>query len=425
MAIPSYLSAGTNPSPVNQQQGTGFVNLSQFLQANQGNQLGNTLAGDINNQTQQTQNNLNNQNQTFQQGLSQNTYGAPQEQQATNILNNASTLNSGQTIQPGDLSTYQSYASGNYNGPTGLSNSQQLQNQATQDQQIGQGLSNPQGRLGLLQTFIGGNGYNQGQANLDNILLGQNTQALQQAQRQTQNIGQNVNQDVNVAQQQAQNAVAQNQAFGQNVSNQANQAYSNYGNQLQNQVQSDQAQAANQLAQAQSNPYGYIGQTQQSAYGLDPSDIINNLNFVPSSSITASTVGNSNDLARLNALAQLSGTQQNIIQNPSQIGTYTGQYNNPNTTAINQAIQSRENTYNTAANPLQTQIAQLQYALNNAPNVSGAQLTVNGIPITAWEPQLSADQAALKQLQQQYGQPVNNAIGSGGPTDTGSTFNER
>jgi hypothetical protein len=344
----------TSNTPVDTKQGTGFVNLQSFLAANQGNQLGNTVSNDISNNVNQTNNDLNTSNQAFSQGVSQNAFDTSNNQnQATNIINEASNLGGGQTLDNNDQNQFSTWAQGGYAGPTTLNNSQQLQNEANQTQQIGQATSSQNGRLGLLQNFIGGNGYTQGEANLDNMLLSPSTGQLQQSAQGAQGAVNNVNQSLNSAQQQAQTVAQQNQLFGQNITGQANQAYTGYQTGLTNQATADNANESNLYntdLSALQNPTANSLSTLPSSWGLQYGMQTNGVNpatngyLQQEANATAQNVANSSDISRLNALAQLSGTTNTFVNqlsttpyDPTQAVTF----NNPAFSAdVNQAANS-------------------------------------------------------------------------------------
>lgn len=341
----------TSNQPFNPQQGSGFVNLSQFLNANQGNKLGSTLSGDISNAAQNNKQGLGTANQAFSNDLQSNTLNTSNnQQQATNIINEASNLNPNQGLSAGDTSAFERLSAGGYNGPTGLANATQLQNQAKQVQQYGQAVGNQYGRLGLLSNLIGkgNNNYTQGDATLDNMLLG-NSSGLQQAQRQTRGLVNNVNNAVNTAGQQAQNVAQQNKQFGQNVLGQANTAYQNYGsnlNQRAQQEQADQALAYQTDVNALNNRQIIGGITPGTAtYGVNP---LQYLSQIDPSQITAQTIANDSDVARLNALSNLAQTPNNIANQIS-----ANQYDPTkgvsfNTGAFNQAVANQQANYQQA-----------------------------------------------------------------------------
>lgn len=353
----------SDPQPVKTRTGSGFVNLSQFFDANKNNQLGSTISNNISNAAESTSNQLGQAKQGFQQDLQNNTLDTSNNRnQASNIINQASNLGDGQSLGNNDLTSFKNLSSGQYAGPQGLNNSGQLQSQAQQVQQLGQSTTNSGGRLNLLKSLIGGNNYTQGEASLDNMLLGKDQGQLKQAQRQTQGIAQNVNNAVNLAGQQAQTTAAQNQAFGKQVLGQANQAYGSYGAGL-NQRATDAFNAQDQQYQnylagltnrdvtgVTGTPAMFTGLDGQSTYGVDPTKY---LSETSQGNINAQNIANNSDVARLNALAQLSGTTNNIVNqvsaNPYVAGLGDASSNNGikfDLSGYNAARQAQEDQFN-------------------------------------------------------------------------------
>lgn len=369
-------------------QGTGFTNINKIIQANQNNQLGNTIQGGVQKGIQGLQSNINqsqnqfntdvnnaNLNTTQNQQFVQNTIGsianvnpasqsntaAPQAQSAPQQVTSSanvpapnptstpgtvnafstsaqpssnpaqatqtsqsqasqaqqqpsqssgqsgsnvntlpgsfglSTPNSGGTAttetgqgfsvpSAGDLSKIQNFAQGSYSGPNQLNNYGALQSQAQNLQNQGQNIGSQGGLQSLLQQYVGGPNYTQGQQTLDTVLLGQTGQPqLQNIARSLQNISQ---QPVNAeaqAQALAQQTAAGNQAFAQNIQNEVagaetpilqaiqnnintlnsqNQAYQSAGQQIYNYLN-------NPLAKPPS-PLVHIGQQLQPGQILPP-----------------------------------------------------------------------------------------------------------------------------------------------------------
>lgn len=421
--------------PVKPQQGSGFVNLSQFLSANQGNKLGQTLGNQISGAAQQTKQGLGTANEAFQKDLQQNKLNTSQnQQQASNIINQASNLGENQGLNAADTSAFQRLTGGGYNGPKSLSNANQLQSQAEQAQQYGQAVGNQYGRLGLLKSLVGQGNYTQGQASLDNMLLGKAPE-LQQAQRQTRGLVGDVNNAVNIAGQQAQNVAQQNKQFGNNVLGQAGQAYTGYGaglNQRAQQARADQA-IAYQTDINKLNNHQVIGNIipGTATYNVDPTQYLTQ--YDPTQ-INAQTIANSSDIARLNALSQLAQQQNNVA---SQVAS--NQYN-PITSvgfdqnSFNNAIANNKNIFNNAVNSFNVTRAPVLrgYApspISIQPGLAGAgqislpdalakyqQLALSGTPQAVKDYQTVLN--FYNNLQTQYG--ANNYLGGAAPsTSTG------
>lgn len=220
------------------QQGTGFTNLSKYLQAGQntgsggtsaGQQLGNAINQGVSNQANQFNTNLGTSQNQFNTNLSQNSLGSYTDANNQNASNVNSTINSiinpsgGSTVsQPNSTTTsqFQNYLSGNYAGPTSLGNTQQLGLQAQNLQQLGQSTQSAGGVGGLLQQFASSPNkqYTQGEQGLDSLLVGQQGQSGLNAANQVAN---QTTQQYNAAQQNATQAANQaalgNKAFAQST----------------------------------------------------------------------------------------------------------------------------------------------------------------------------------------------------------------
>lgn len=196
-------------------QGTGFTNLQNILAANRPEQMASTIGSDIQRNTGQFQKDLGQQQQTFQMGSQAgNVANQANQNTAQGIINQAA--NTG-NVSGGDISKFQSLAAGQYTGPQGLQNAQQLQQSATQAQQLGQDVQSSGGRQALLQRMYGSNPqYTSGQQRFDTALLG-NTTGLNQARRGTVGLANQVNNAAASAQTQAQGLTQAGQQFGQQL----------------------------------------------------------------------------------------------------------------------------------------------------------------------------------------------------------------
>ena len=170
---------GGAPLTPAQKQGSGFTNINRVMQANQGNKLGQTVGSGVQQQGQQVQNQLGQAQQQFGKQSQANRLDTIQNQQLFQQgLQDPTKLAADQS----NISKFQNILSGKYQGPQGLQNADQLAAQAASAQQMGQALGSEGGRQSLLQRFVGGNQYGQGQQTLDAMLLGAGPQqALNQA----------------------------------------------------------------------------------------------------------------------------------------------------------------------------------------------------------------------------------------------------
>jgi hypothetical protein len=301
----------------NNQQGTGYTNLNNIINANKGNQLGQAVAGNIKGQIGNIQNQLGQQQSDFNTQAQQNAIGSDQDaQKRQSILNqysgtsntsstpsssdssntasgNANTGGSstsssstpvigrsGDTSSSGtsntanstpatsasssgpsssDVSAFQRYMSGQYTGPQGLADTSGLQSSASQLKQEASNLS-PSGTQALLNRTVGGNNYTQGQQTLDSLLM--NRSALTPVARQASTLGNVINQADLAASGQAQSYQNQAQNFANETKNLVNQNMSGIDTTIQGQYTAAQnAEKARQAA---------IGQIQSFASNSTP-----------------------------------------------------------------------------------------------------------------------------------------------------------
>lgn len=426
---PAYI-----PQTSNQMTGTGFTNLQDYLNANQGNDLNNVLASGINQQIGATNTTLQNAQGDFANQLA----GANQAGSAADVANEQNVLgyalNNPNQVTPQDVSQFNKWENQTYNGPTQLSSVSefpQLTSQLQELQGLGANLNSPSGKSQLLNTFINQPGYTQGQQNFDTMLLGSspnNNNTLNNLGQQISNVNNNVTGAENQAGAQATNTANQTAQFQGNLLN--NLGLSSAGNytgniptglieqqntNLQNQTAADVA--AQQAAYAQSqkdlanlnvtgNPYlaQLAGVT---TYGVNPltSDYL-----TEEATPTASSVASPQQAATLQALSQLAGINNTFVTNPSQVGTY-----NP-TQAVQFATPAYLSQVAAAKANYQKQLNDLQ--VNSGINNLGA---VTGLT-TAQAASMTPAQAQA--FLQQYSIPFNtgsnadeNNVNAGGGTN--------
>lgn len=221
---------------------TGFVNLKNYIQANQNNNLANTITNSANNKLTSAGQNLQNSQDKFQQGIAneksklQGSVGEaknaveyidtgaqhliqdqtptavstpkPTDTFAENYVDNIAKYNnnlaeyqkqSDEYAQKANnaakekLSTLKNYT---YSGPKGLENEQQLVSDKSQIQDFANATGSESGRGAILQTLFGKSGnYTSGIRNLDNLLLSSNPNNLDKLhalKSQSTNFGQNL-----------------------------------------------------------------------------------------------------------------------------------------------------------------------------------------------------------------------------------------
>lgn len=108
------------------------------------------------------------------------------------VVNGRETSNQLQGPTDQELSNFNRYRTGTYEGPNQLQDFQSLAGKAQNTEMLGDLSRSTGGRAELLKRFVGGAGYNQGQQGLDNLLLGQSGNALNQTRRATQGLSQDV-----------------------------------------------------------------------------------------------------------------------------------------------------------------------------------------------------------------------------------------
>ena len=289
------MPAGSGQGIPKSQQGTGYTNLSTIMGANQGNQLGQAVAGGIEQTGQQAQSALNSGVQNFNKNSAANQMGTQdQKQYVQNTLGNLGIGANGQSLYHSssgssqsqlvpsiqspsstDVSKFQQYMSGQYGGPTNIANINAIQNQAANAQQQGQEASTTGGRQALLQQYAANpsTAYGQGAQMLDTALLGATGgKQLGQASQAVSGLTNQVNSVESAAQQQAQQYQNQAQGFGQAVTGQVQGASANVYNPAQQQAQqfnaNDAANQANEQAQVQAAQAGYLTDSAAQVLGL-------------------------------------------------------------------------------------------------------------------------------------------------------------
>lgn len=219
----SYLNSGQQPNQdTPRQRGSGYTNTQNYVNANQGNKLGQTIGTAIGQTAQEEQNQTKAAQDKFNTDIGKSVQDIKSGQNIYNQLGNvnfATDSNNSSNILT-DLGTDENAAAvqdlgQGYQGPTGLNNAERLSNQASDLKQTAGGLTSYAGRQAALQRFIGGPQYTQGQQTLDNLLLGQNDQPLRDARRQS-----------NVASANALNAIGSAQSMGSNTGAQYGQVAS-------------------------------------------------------------------------------------------------------------------------------------------------------------------------------------------------------
>lgn len=393
--------------------GTGFTNLQNVLQANQGNQLGSAVGQGIANVAQGATSGLQQSEDQFNtQTQQQEAANTTQQNAAGNLIQEAATNPTALGSQ--DYTNYLNSQQASYGGPAGLGNAQQLQSQGQQAGELGQLAGTSAGRGELLSEFAAkpGTNYSVGARDIDTALLGQTGGGqLQAARQQTVGLPQKINAGVQSAQNQAQagatalaNLQAGNKAaLGDQTTGAigANNAAINTAVQNQaTQIGGYQTNLANFKSHITSGQGGLglndllsAGYSQPQAQSImqavgdaagDPgalAAIANNLQTIaPAGGATAQTAATAQQQASANALAQLGGATTPVFTNitgPSQVA---GGITSGGVGAISGALTPTDIAKAQGFDPtaLSNQMAELGLGPN--PTVQQVQDAINTIP---------------------------------------------
>lgn len=231
----------------NQQQGTGYTNLNRVFEANKGNVLGQSVAGNVQKQVGNVQNQLGEQQKQFQSEADKNKIGTDTDKQNRDAVigrfNDPSGV-AGQ-VSDQDISAFEKYRSGTYAGPTALKDTASLQNTANQLRSQVSNFS-PSGTQELLRRSVGGNRYTQGQQRLDSLLMDKSK--LVPVQRQASTLGQQVNRADLAASGQAELYKNQARQFADETQSQLNQGLTSIDTSVQKQLADAQSAEARRQA---------------------------------------------------------------------------------------------------------------------------------------------------------------------------------
>lgn len=199
-----------------QQRGTGFTNISRILGANQGagEKIGQKIGSGINDQANAVRQGIQQGQSSFQAGKNESFGQASGAidvgKQMARQAGEADDAYSNRVAQSqGDLASQgQALQNAAYTGPQGLSNEGLLQTKASTAGALARLGGSSAGQNQLLHNLVANRGqYTQGQAGLDQLLLGQGGQKYVQAARQgAAGLEQQASGAITSAQQQAQNA---------------------------------------------------------------------------------------------------------------------------------------------------------------------------------------------------------------------------
>jgi hypothetical protein len=148
--------------------------------------------------------------------MEQGALGEKQKQERENVLNK---VEQGQAIDDKDIQSFSRFRQGQYTGPRGIENKEQLLEQADRGQAIAGSVNTQQGRQGLLQQFSSSPKYTRGSLRTDALLLGQEAPKLQEAATGLRGVSRNVQTAARSAEEQAKQAELKTQEFGRETEN--------------------------------------------------------------------------------------------------------------------------------------------------------------------------------------------------------------
>lgn len=356
------LSYSAAPPQTKNQQNNGWTNVQDYLTANadQSEQLGNQISSNVSNQAQAAENDVNNASTDFTNQVNAGIVQA----NPTSInqdLTDAQNLKAGQTYSNSDLNDYQTQANANYKGPTDFTTDSQYgqaKNALTNASQSLSQLGSEAGRDVLLQNQYGNaspTGYNQGESNLDQLLLEGNPvnqTAMQNVRNQYAGINSILENATNQQNAAAQAAVVTDQA----TAAAAHAALANANTTFQGNVNTGFTQAQQNSTAAYNQAVadlasGNLTAADISTMGLG--GVTNLYNANPSQYLTqgeAPTLFESatpDQYAQAGALAQLAGQSDSSFL-PSAYASQSGNIPNPyayNTAALNAAIGNDQASY--------------------------------------------------------------------------------
>jgi hypothetical protein len=153
-----------------QTQGSGFVGLDQYMNANKGSNFGNQFTGKV-------EDSVGNAKQSLDQGAQDFTNASNQGAKKWNDVQSDVTKtvdNAGSGTSADDAKRIQDYAKAQYQGPTdfgGTTWGQKAQSAVSKAGQESNALQSEGGRFALLDQYFGRPSYNMGEKTLDNALV--------------------------------------------------------------------------------------------------------------------------------------------------------------------------------------------------------------------------------------------------------------
>jgi hypothetical protein len=319
-------------------QGSGFVNLNRYLQANKNSKVGQAVQSGVQSNVNNFQSGLSSAQNQFKSGVQSNALGTEADKALREeVLSKIGTLsskdqvagvgdNSGSKVITDDhINKFGVFNAGAYKGPNDIENSSKFLNQSQNLNALGQAAKSQGGRQGLLQQFVGGNQYTQGQQKLDSLLFGQQGNRLGAINRSVQGLAQNTANQVGLARDQAKLQASQNATFGQETQKLVNDPLQAHFTQLDgsnpdslvSKYRNDQKTAYEAAVAAagglDSNNAFFQGYKGQTTWGIDPRSYLSQ-----SFEANASNVITPEQQAQMTALSKLAGKDLSAIPTLSQ-----------------------------------------------------------------------------------------------------------
>lgn len=294
-------------------QGSGFINLKSYLQANPNAALGSKIGGAFNKDLDKSKASFGAAQGQLQGDLQKANIATPENQaQRDSILSKPEDV----INDPAKTKQFNSFLNPTFNAPS----ADNLAQQAGQTYQMSQDFTNPAYKSNLLQRYVGQNNpYSMGQKTLDNVFLNTpgSNQALNQAKRGALQTMSQQRQAVGGAIGQIRQAKGDVEQFGKDTSTKLNERIGDYVDEKRGSIyktlnddklKQDEFRTAVETGLKSGN----ISADLASRLGLSQGQSTYNLgsqlgSFVNNPNLTLSNVATPEERARVNALYQLRG----------------------------------------------------------------------------------------------------------------------
>lgn len=347
-----------------------FFNLSNYLKANTGpgqQSLAGKIASNVQNQAQTAKNEIQSGQEQFQKSVAAST---PNQQQTNQYL---------QQIQQDpskiDQQQFQQYRDAKYTGPQNIQNANQIQTNVGNITQTAKQTGSEAGRFNVLRQMFNKPSYTTGQQRLDQVLLQSNPQELAKL-RETQKIAAQTERELGKtltgAETAARQAEAQAVATRDAIRGGLNTAATTLQSDLTSRAQAENALRTQQYNQAlerlrsinlTDSDLEALGLSRgQALYGLKGEQLANFIN--KGQQATTQNIASAQDIARINALKNLSG--QTASQDASTV--YNQMYGGLDETPYSYKDNTKEGVQNLVNTQKSLYNTDLQQAYNNIRN---------------------------------------------------------